>query len=93
MTAINFPDSPTVGDLHTVGDFTWEWNGSVWLGASTPIPGPTGPSGPAGESGATGPTGAASTVTGPTGAQGATGPTGSSANTDELYALTVMGAV
>jgi hypothetical protein len=30
MTAINFPDSPTIGDTFTVGDITWEWTGTVW---------------------------------------------------------------
>jgi hypothetical protein len=30
MTAINFPDTPTNGDTFTVGNFTWQWNGSVW---------------------------------------------------------------
>lgn len=28
--AINFPDSPTEGDKYTVGDRTWEWNGTYW---------------------------------------------------------------
>ena len=37
----------------------------------------------------TGPAGPA----GPAGATGATGPAGSAANTDELYALTLMGAI
>jgi hypothetical protein len=43
MTAIDFPDSPTVGQLFTVGDVTWEWTGSVWQGLGTPTPGPEGP--------------------------------------------------
>jgi hypothetical protein len=30
MTAINFPDTPETGDTFTAGDFTWEWNGTVW---------------------------------------------------------------
>jgi hypothetical protein len=30
MTAIDFPDTPTIGDTFTAGDFTWEWNGTVW---------------------------------------------------------------
>lgn len=35
--AINFPDSPTIGDEFTGGGFTWTWNGSSWekLVAST----------------------------------------------------------
>src|SRR6056300_1421923 len=28
--AINFPDSPSVNDTHTVGDRTWKWDGTVW---------------------------------------------------------------
>ena len=36
--AINFPDSPTSGDTHTVGDKTWTWNGTSWdVVVSTPI--------------------------------------------------------
>lgn len=26
MAAINFPDSPTPGQLFTVGDITWQWD-------------------------------------------------------------------
>lgn len=77
---IDFPDSPSVDDLFTVGDRTWKWSGSVWntvealtLGPTGPT-GETGPTGPEGEIGPTGPTGADSTVTGPTGATGDTGP-------------------
>jgi hypothetical protein len=32
MTAINFPDTPEVGDTFSVGQITWEWTGSVWKG-------------------------------------------------------------
>ena len=28
--AINFPDSPSVNDTHTVGSRTWKWDGTVW---------------------------------------------------------------
>lgn len=28
---IDFPDTPTVGDLHTVGSRTWRWDGEKWL--------------------------------------------------------------
>ena len=28
--AINFPDSPSVNDTHTVGDSTWTWDGTKW---------------------------------------------------------------
>jgi hypothetical protein len=32
MAAIDFPNSPTVGQLFTVGDITWEWTGTLWKG-------------------------------------------------------------
>jgi hypothetical protein len=32
MTAINFPDTPEIGDTFSVGQITWEWTGSVWKG-------------------------------------------------------------
>jgi len=28
--AINFPDSPSVDQEHTVGNTTWKWDGTVW---------------------------------------------------------------
>lgn len=28
--AINFPNSPTLGQKHTVGLNQWEWNGYAW---------------------------------------------------------------
>jgi len=49
MTAINFPDTPEVGDTFTVGLITWVWNGTVWKGTSSPVPGPAGADGPPGE--------------------------------------------
>jgi hypothetical protein len=68
MTAIDFPNSPSVGNTHSAGGRTWIWTGSVWNAVeTTSVGGATGP---------TGPTGPQSTVTGPTGATGATGPTG-----------------
>jgi hypothetical protein len=27
---IDFPDAPSNGDTHTVGDKTWTWDGTVW---------------------------------------------------------------
>jgi hypothetical protein len=90
MPAIDFPDSPELGDLYTNGINTYEWDGAAWRLVRTSAVGPTGPTGPAGldstavgEIGPTGPigpagptgaTGADSTVEGPT---GPTGPTGS----------------
>ena len=29
--AINFPDSPSNNDLHTVSGVTWKWDGTTWL--------------------------------------------------------------
>lgn len=29
--AIDFPNSPTTGDTHTVGNRTWRWDGEKWL--------------------------------------------------------------
>jgi len=61
MSAINFPDSPSVNDVFTAGTSTWKWTGVAWetvgfdyaIGAT----GPTGPTGPTGATGPTGPTG------------------------------------
>lgn len=39
--AINFPDSPSVNDTHTVSDRTWIWTGTVWN-----LLGTIGPAGP-----------------------------------------------
>ena len=74
MSAIDFPNSPSVNDTHTVGDRSWKWNGSQWKVVRSVLPGATGPTGPTGSTGSTvtGPTGAE----GNTGAQGITGPTG-----------------
>ena len=59
MPAIDFPNSPSVNDTHTVGNRVWKWNGTVWEVVRSTVPYSTGPTGP------TGPTGAS--VTGPTG--------------------------
>ena len=74
MPAIDFPDSPTLNQLFTVGNQTWQWDGSVWR--INEAQGATGPTGPTGPIGPTGPTGAQSTVPGPTGPTGPLGPTG-----------------
>ena len=86
-SAINFPDDPYVGQVHTVGSISWSWTGIAWetvgydyaIGDQGPT-GPTGPQGDLGSSGPTGPQGADSTVEGPTGPQGATGPAGATGN-------------
>jgi hypothetical protein len=60
MTAINFPDNPSVNQTFTVGDRTWKWTGSTWDAQVTKeIVGPTGPAGqqgPQGPQGIPGPT-------------------------------------
>lgn len=78
MSAIDFPNSPSVNDTHTVGDRSWKWNGSQWKVVRSVLPGATGPTGPTGNTG--------STVTGPTGATGVsvTGPTGAVGNTGAI---------
>ncbi len=38
MAAIDFPNSPTTGQLFTVGDITWEWTGTVWQGLGMAAP-------------------------------------------------------
>jgi hypothetical protein len=32
--AINFPDSPTNGETHAVGSFTWQYDGEKWVAAN-----------------------------------------------------------
>ena len=67
--AINFPDTPTIGDQYSEGGRTWSWDGTTWNVVRATVLGPTGPTGPTGAQGVTGPTGA----TGPTGPQGPEG--------------------
>jgi hypothetical protein len=90
---IDFPDTPVLNQLFTVGDVTWYWDGSVWrisntqgaTGPTGPL-GPTGPTGPQGVSGPTGPTGSQGLLgpTGPTG-PGITGPTGPTGATGPIF--------
>ena len=74
MPAIDFPNSPSVNNTHTVGNRVWKWNGTVWEVVRSTVPYSTGPTGPTGPTGSTG-------LTGVTGA-GPTGPTGSVDYTD-----------
>ena len=73
---INFPSSPTNGQVFTDGDHTWVFSAisaggpGAWKLEAQSITGPTGPTGAAGAAGSTGATGAA----GAAGATGATGP-------------------
>jgi hypothetical protein len=47
MTAINFPDTPEVGEKFSVGLITWQWTGTVWKSAFLPetLPSQTGQAG------------------------------------------------
>ncbi len=68
MPAIDFPNSPSVNDTHTVGNRVWKWNGTVWEVVRSTVPYATGATGPTGNTGATGLTGATgSSITGPAG--------------------------
>ena len=72
MATINFPSSPTDGQVFSAGDHTWVFSSigaggpGAWKLQTQTVTGPTGPTGSAGSAG----------PTGPTGATGATGPTG-----------------
>jgi hypothetical protein len=87
VPAIDFPNSPSVNDLHTVGNRVWKWNGTSWDAVRNSVPyetgatGPTGSTGAVGQTGSTGPTG----PTGPTGNTGITGPTGEATLTRYRY--------
>ena len=70
MSALNFPDSPEIGQIFTGVERTWTWNGDVWEIFGAVSVGPQGPAGP--PSTVEGPTG----PTGSIGFQGPTGPTG-----------------
>jgi hypothetical protein len=87
MAAIDFPNSPSVNDTHTVGDRTWKWNGSVWavVRAVDLLVGPTGATGAVGATGATG-------LTGATGSTGATGPTGTFNSATAITGAILVGA-
>ena len=39
MAAIDFPNTPTVGQTFTVGATTWKWDGTTWKSLGTVIPG------------------------------------------------------
>ena len=51
MTAIDFPNSPSVNDTHTVGNRVWKWNGTTWDALRTTISYATGATGPTGQDG------------------------------------------
>ena len=33
--ALNFPPSPTIGDIYTYNEYSWKWNGDYWESYST----------------------------------------------------------
>jgi hypothetical protein len=43
--AIDFPNSPTLNQIYTVGDTSWTYDGEKWLVSSAGLVGPTGPAG------------------------------------------------
>lgn len=59
MAAIDFPTSPTNGQVFTNGDKTWVYSTAIsaWKLQTQTVTGPTGPAGPTGPSGPTGPAG------------------------------------
>jgi len=67
MTALDFPDSPDIGDKFIISGKAWIWTGAVWEIFGSVSSGPQGP---------TGPTSTVQGPTGPTGSVGFTGPTG-----------------
>ena len=78
--ALNFPNSPSLNDLHEENLTKWRWNGSSWIRVvTTSTAGAQGFQGAAGAQGATAAAGAqgAAGSAGAAGAQGATGNTGS----------------
>ena len=47
MTAIDFPNSPSVNQTFTVGERTWKWTGIAWdVVVTTQVTGATGATGP-----------------------------------------------
>lgn len=36
MAQIDFPDSPTIGDIFTIDDKSWTWTGVAWDATGTP---------------------------------------------------------
>jgi hypothetical protein len=55
MTAIDFPNNPSVNQTFTVGERTWKWTGTAWdVVVTTTVTGPQGPTGATGPGVATG---------------------------------------
>ena len=93
--ALNFPNSPSLNDLHEENLTKWRWNGSSWIRVvTTSTAGAQGFQGAAGAQGATAAQGAqgAAGTNGAQGAQGATGNTGPTGNTGAQGATGSTGA-
>lgn len=37
MSSLNFPSNPTIGQIHTVGNNSWQWTGSSWIKVEPPL--------------------------------------------------------
>jgi hypothetical protein len=42
---IDFPNSPSVNDIYTVGNRSWKWTGSVWESVTVTVAGADGADG------------------------------------------------
>ena len=91
--ALRFPDNPTIGSTLSVGNNTWEYDGTVWerVGGGTGSTGSTGDRGSTGATGASGDRGSTGS-TGTTGSTGSTGTTGSTGSTGATGATGAVGA-
>ena len=78
--ALDFPNSPSVNDIYSVGSRRWQWNGTTWQrlpsSGAQGFQGIQGAQGVQGAQGEQGATGADSSVAGPQGAQGVQGAPG-----------------
>jgi len=79
---LNFPNSPSLDQIYTVGSNSWQWDGTVWNAISSSQ---IGIDGIDGITGATGPAGA----TGATGSIGPTGPAGGGASESFVIAMAI----
>lgn len=73
---LNFPNSPTLNQTFTNGNYTYVWDGIRWNASVTNPIGATGAQGATGSQGATGPQGSPGGATGATGLTGPQGATG-----------------
>ena len=85
---INFPSSPTIGDVYSYNTRNWKWDGTAWYQVTLTF-GPTGPTGP------TGTTGDDSTVPGPTGPGGTNGTDGTNGTNgaNDITPILMLGGI